>query len=171
MKRFHVHVAVADLDQNIRFYAQLFASDPAVVKPGYAKWMLDDPRINFAVSRCGGKPGVNHLGLQVESGDQLEEIHGRLKEAAGAVLAESDVSCCYARSDKYWITDPQGIAWETFHNLGTVPFYGAADSGATASETTCCAPASSAVAISPPTTVATSCCGPATVNEDRSACR
>ena len=160
MKRFHIHVAVADLGQSIRFYSQLFASEPAVVKPDYAKWMLDDPRINFAISRRGGEPGVNHLGLQVDTGDELEEIHGRLEQADRAIAAEKAISCCYAKSDKYWITDPQGIPWETFHSLGSVPFYGEADSGLFPAQATCCAPDVAAVAMPSPKASPKGCCAP-----------
>ena len=142
MKRFHVHVAVPDLAQGIRFYSTVFGAEPSVVKPDYAKWMLDDPRVNFAISHRGGASGVNHLGFQVDDSRELGEMHGRLAAADAGVVEEKDVSCCYARSDKYWITDPAGVAWETFHSLGTVPFYGAekaqAAGGGAASE--CCAP-------------------------------
>jgi catechol 2,3-dioxygenase-like lactoylglutathione lyase family enzyme len=132
MKRFHVHVAVSDLEQSIGFYSTVFATPPSVHKPDYAKWMLDDPRINFAISQRSGKLGVNHLGLQVDSGAELEEIHGRLDAAGGDVLAETNVSCCYAKADKYWITDPQGVAWESFHTLDTIPYYGDSDVSAAA---------------------------------------
>lgn len=142
MKRFHVHVAVPDLQQGIRFYSTLFAAEPTVVKPDYAKWMLEDPRVNFAISQRGSRAGVNHLGFQVEEASELEEIHDRLDKAHGAVSEEKGVSCCYARSDKYWVTDPAGIAWESFRSLGTVPFY---DGGEAApAEATCCAPAAKA---------------------------
>ena len=124
MKRFHVHVAVPDLEKGIRFYSTFFGSEPTVVKPDYAKWMLDDPRVNFAISQRGGKPGVNHLGLQVDDDRELTEIHARLQAADSSVVEEKNVACCYARSDKYWVTDPAGVAWESFHSLGTVPFYG-----------------------------------------------
>ena len=123
MKRFHVHVAVPDLQQSIRFYSTIFGTEPAVVKPDYAKWMLDDPRVNFAISTREGRAGVNHLGFQVESDAELEEIHARLRGADAAITQERGVSCCYARSDKYWVKDPSGIAWESFHSLGSVPFY------------------------------------------------
>ncbi len=129
MKRFHVHVAVPDLSESIRFYSTLFGAEPAVRKDDYAKWMLDDPRINFAISHRGGASGVNHLGFQVDSDAELESIHGQLAAADSAVVAEKNVSCCYARSDKYWVTDPAGVAWETFHSLGSVPVYG--EDGAT----------------------------------------
>jgi catechol 2,3-dioxygenase-like lactoylglutathione lyase family enzyme len=139
MKRFHVHVAVPDLEKGIRFYSTVFGADPSVVKPDYAKWMLEDPRVNFAISQREGAAGVNHLGFQVEDAAELTQMHSRLAAADAGVLEEKDVSCCYARSDKYWVTDPAGVAWETFHSLGTVPFHAAKDAcgGATA---TCCAP-------------------------------
>ncbi len=138
MKRFHVHVAVDDLAASIRFYSTLFAAEPAVVKDDYAKWMLEDPRVNFAISSRGGRPGVDHLGLQADSGDELEALNAQLQRADLATRAEQAVACCYARSDKYWVTDPTGIAWETFHTLGSVPTFNdqAADGGAA-----CCAPA------------------------------
>jgi catechol 2,3-dioxygenase-like lactoylglutathione lyase family enzyme len=144
MKRFHVHVAVPDLEQSIRFYSTVFGSEPSVVKEDYAKWMLEDPRINFAISRRGGAPGINHLGFQVESDSELTELHSRLQVADAGVTEEKNVSCCYSRSDKYWITDPAGVPWESFHTLGTVPFYNgeseAAEKGA------CCAPKTEAAA-------------------------
>jgi catechol 2,3-dioxygenase-like lactoylglutathione lyase family enzyme len=124
MKRFHVHVAVPDLPQGIRFYSTLFGAEPAVVKPDYAKWMIDDPRVNFAISQRGGAPGVNHLGFQVEQAAELDELHARLEAADASVTAEKNASCCYAKSDKYWVTDPAGIAWESFHTLGSIPFFG-----------------------------------------------
>ena len=123
MKRFHVHVAVPDLQQSIRFYSTLFGAQPSVVKDDYAKWMLEDPRVNFAISHRGGAAGINHLGFQVDHPSELKEIQARLEAAGSVGAAEKDASCCYARSDKYWVNDPGGIAWESFHNLGTVPFY------------------------------------------------
>lgn len=138
MKRFHVHVAVPDLGKSIRFYSTMFAAEPTVVKPDYAKWMLDDPRINFAISHRGSRSGVNHLGMQVDSDAELEEIHQRLDAAHANVAEEKNVACCYARSDKYWITDPAGIAWESFRSLGNVPFYGEGDDVKTAAS---CGPA------------------------------
>lgn len=125
MKRLHVHMAVADLDQSIRFYAALFAAEPTVVKPDYAKWMLDDPRVNFAIStHSGSAPGVDHLGIQVEDGAELQEVYGRLKQAEGPVLEEGKTTCCYAKSEKSWISDPQGISWETFLTTGESTVYG-----------------------------------------------
>jgi catechol 2,3-dioxygenase-like lactoylglutathione lyase family enzyme len=139
MKRFHVHVAVADLDQSIGFYSTLFGVAPSVRKPDYAKWMLDDPRINFAVSQRTGNLGVNHLGLQVDSEDELKSMRDQLQRADGAMLEEAGANCCYAKSDKYWVTDPQGVAWETFHSLGAIPVYG--DAVETAGEArACCTP-------------------------------
>ncbi len=138
MKRFHVHVAVPDLQHGIRFYSTMFGAGPTVEKPDYAKWMLDDPRVNFAISQRGGPAGINHLGFQVEDAAELEEMHARLQAADAAVIEEKDASCCYARSDKYWVTDPAGVAWESFRSLGTVPFY-QGECG-TAKEGCCCAP-------------------------------
>jgi hypothetical protein len=117
----------------------MFGAEPAVVKPDYAKWMLDDPRINFAISRRGGAAGVNHLGFQVDEAAELTQMHARLQAADAGVVEERNVSCCYANSDKYWVTDPAGVAWETFHSLGTVPFYGSAGAAA-AKVDACCAP-------------------------------
>jgi catechol 2,3-dioxygenase-like lactoylglutathione lyase family enzyme len=126
MKRFHVHVAVPDLGKAIRFYSTLFGAEPAVRKDDYAKWMLEDPCVNFAISHRGGEAGINHLGFQVDDAAELEGIHARLEAADAGVSAEKNVSCCYARSDKYWVTDPAGVAWESFQSLGTVPFHGGA---------------------------------------------
>ena len=146
MKRLHVHVAVHDLPQSIRFYSALFAAQPAVKKDDYAKWMLDDPRVNFAISTRGRTAGLDHLGIQAENGEELEEIGSRLAQADVAVLPQKEASCCYAKSDKYWTIDPQGIAWESFHTLDTVPVYGsdtrtqAANAKTTAA---CCSPAHS----------------------------
>jgi catechol 2,3-dioxygenase-like lactoylglutathione lyase family enzyme len=137
MKRFHVHVAVPDLDAAIRFYSTLFAAEPSVRKDDYAKWMLDDPRLNFAISQRGGAPGVNHIGFQVDSDDELEALHANLEAADRAIVAERDAHCCYARSDKYWITDPAGIAWESFHSLAGIPMFGA--SAAPETKAACCA--------------------------------
>jgi catechol 2,3-dioxygenase-like lactoylglutathione lyase family enzyme len=124
MKRFHVHVAVEDLDANIRFYSTVFGFSPTVLKNDYAKWMLDDPRINFAISKRGVKPGLDHLGVQVDTEEELTALRSQVAQAEITVLDQDNASCCYARSDKYWIIDPQGIAWETFHTLDSVPVYG-----------------------------------------------
>jgi catechol 2,3-dioxygenase-like lactoylglutathione lyase family enzyme len=124
MKRFHVHVAVTDLEQSIRFYSGLFATPPTVRKADYAKWMLEDPRVNFAISARGVKPGVEHLGIQVEDREELTTVYGQLKEAGGPILEEGETTCCYARSEKTWVTDPQGIPWEAFLTTGEHTTYG-----------------------------------------------
>lgn len=124
MKRLHVHVAVNDLTQSIGFYSALFAAEPAVVKPDYAKWMLDDPRVNFAISTRGREAGLDHLGIQVESADELQEVYGRLRQAGGNIIEQGQTACCYARSEKSWIDDPSGIAWETFFTTGESISYG-----------------------------------------------
>jgi catechol 2,3-dioxygenase-like lactoylglutathione lyase family enzyme len=139
MKRFHVHVAVDDLAANIRFYSTVFGTEPAVVKDDYAKWMLDDPRLNFAISSRGAKPGLDHLGLQVDSDEALAALREQVAKAEIAALDQQAASCCYAKSNKYWITDPQGIAWETFHSLSSIPVYGAdTQLGVGARATACC---------------------------------
>lgn len=143
MKRLHVHVAVHDLKQSIRFYSALFAAQPAVEKDDYAKWMLDDPRVNFAISMRGRKAGLDHLGIQAENGDELEDIGSRLAQADVSVLPQKGASCCYAKSDKYWTLDPQGIAWESFHTLDSVPVYGGdtrAQAAQSKAKVACCAP-------------------------------
>src|SRR5215472_6825699 len=124
MKRFHVHVAVTEIAKSIAFYSAVFGEKPVVEKPDYAKWMLEDPRVNFAISNRGVEPGVNHLGFQAEDEAELEAIHANLQRADTAVVPEKGTHCCYAKSDKYWVTDPQGIRWETFHSLGSIPLYG-----------------------------------------------
>jgi len=141
MKRFHVHVAVDDLASNIRFYSTVFGSPPTVEKPDCAKWMLEDPLVNFAISQRGLKAGIDHLGLQVESGEELTAQRAQVERAEIAALDQNNATCCYARSDKYWITDPQGIAWETFHTLDSVPVYGDTVRQAAATDAACCTPA------------------------------
>lgn len=125
MKRLHVHVSVEDLDKSIGFYSTLFAAKPNVVKSDYAKWMLDDPRVNFAISMRGNAPGLDHLGIQVENSAELQEVYGRLHQADSAVLEVGATTCCYAKSEKSWIDDPTGIAWETFLTSGESTDYGA----------------------------------------------
>jgi catechol 2,3-dioxygenase-like lactoylglutathione lyase family enzyme len=124
MKRLHVHVAVDDLTQSIGFYSALFATQPTVTKTDYAKWMLDDPRVNFAISTRGRTPGLDHLGIQVESPAELEDVYARLRAAGGAVVEQGETACCYAKSEKSWIDDPAGIAWETFYTTGESISYG-----------------------------------------------
>ena len=150
MKRMHVHVSVTDLEASIRFYSDLFAARPSVQKPDYAKWMLDDPRVNFAISQRGAKVGIEHLGIQVENPAELEEVYTRLKRADRPVLEEGATTCCYAESEKSWIEDPQGIQWETFLTTGESTTHGRDPVRAAAAEahqTACCAP---------------SCCAPGT---------
>jgi hypothetical protein len=161
MKRFHVHVSVNDIQQSIRFYTTLFDAQPAVKEVGYAKWMLDDPRINFAISQRGETVGINHLGMQVDSDSELLGMKQRLQNADENMVQQTGTSCCYAKSDKYWVSDPSGIAWETFHTLGSVPVFTdehsmKADDGCcipvkSQSETNCCIPSN--------TTAGQACCG------------
>lgn len=143
MKRFHVHVTVKDIGESVRFYSKVFGVEPTVLEHDYAKWMVDDPRINFAISAHGGRStGVNHLGLQVDSDEELKGMRAQLAAADDGLTEESGVNCCYAKSDKYWVTDPQGIAWETWHNLGSVARYGEEQQRVDASSRSsgCCPP-------------------------------
>ena len=156
MKRFHVHVAVDDLEANVRFYSTVFGVQPTVQKPDYAKWMLEDPRINFAISQRGAKAGVDHLGFQVDSDEELTALRKQIGDAEIAALDQPDATCCYARSDKYWITDPQGVAWETYHTLGEAEIYGA--STKTGEGAACCAPGPEAATNTPRERVASKCC-------------
>ena len=123
MKRFHVHAHVEDLQASIAFYSRLFAAEPTRVESDYAKWMLEDPRINFAISTRGDKPGVDHLGIQADTDEELAALKAQAAAADMTLLDEGATTCCYARSDKYWLTDPQGIAWEHFHTLGDIPVF------------------------------------------------
>jgi hypothetical protein len=156
MKRFHVHVAVADLADSIRFYSTLFGSGPTVRKDDYAKWMLEDPCVNFAISKTDSTAGLDHLGIQVESSDHLGEIAERLADVARPVLEQKNAACCYARSDKAWATDPQGLSWETFFTTGEHTTYGEdiratrieAERSAAASGACCSSPAVETVATS-----------------------
>jgi catechol 2,3-dioxygenase-like lactoylglutathione lyase family enzyme len=141
MKRFHVHVAVENLADSVRFYSDLFGAKPTVARPDYAKWMFEDPRVNFAISSRGHKPGVNHLGFQAETATELAELGERASNAAGSrVLKENEAECCYAKSDKYWVLDPQGLAWEHFHTLGEVPIFGEDSTMTQTGEEGCCIP-------------------------------
>ena len=125
MKRLHVHVAVEDLDRSIGVYSTLFGSRPGVVKDDYAKWMLDDPRVNFAISsRASGVAGLDHLGIQVDSDEELTELAGRLKAAGETTRDQQAATCCYAKSDKSWVDDPSGLRWETFHTFGEATVFG-----------------------------------------------
>ena len=140
MKRFHVHAHVDNLQASIAFYSKLFGADPTRVESDYAKWMLEDPRLNFAISTRGGKPGVDHLGIQTDSQEELAELKARAQAADKALLDEGETTCCYARSEKHWVTDPQGIAWEHFHTLGDIPVF-SEKSAATPASSACCATA------------------------------
>ncbi len=123
MKRFHIHAHVRDLQQSVAFYSKLFGAEPAKLEGDYAKWMLEDPRINFAISTRGGEIGIDHLGMQTDDAGELAELRTRAQAADMALLDEGETTCCYARSEKHWVTDPQGIAWEHFHTLADVPMF------------------------------------------------
>ena len=143
MKRLHVHVGVNDLGQSIGFYSTLFGAEPTVVKADYAKWMLEDPRVNFAISAGNAHKGVEHLGIQTESAAELQEVYGRLKVADRPVLEEGATTCCYAKSEKSWIADPQGVVWEAFFTSGEATIYGDSPEFSALSDEaapTCCAP-------------------------------
>lgn len=163
MKRFHVHLHVDDLARSIAFYSALFAARPARVEADYAKWMLEDPAVNFAISTRGAEAGIDHLGIQTDDPAELAEMKARAEAADMALLDEGETTCCYARSEKHWVTDPQGIAWEHFHTLGSIPVFreaGAVPQGA------CCSPAETAAAEEKPEAAeASGCCTPATVSE------
>jgi len=155
MKRFHVHVHVENIDQSIGFYSKLFAAEPTRVEGDYAKWMLEDPRINFAISTRGSKPGIDHLGFQTDDAEELAALKARAEAADMALLDEGETTCCYARSEKHWVTDPQGIAWEQFHTLATIPVFSEGQAAAAASA--CCTPTAAAT---PPAGEASACCSP-----------
>jgi len=138
MKRMHLHISVDDLTQSIGFYTTLFGATPTVIKTDYAKWMLDDPLVNFAISQRGAKAGLDHIGIQVDSDEELEVIKNRLEQADMNILTQAGTTCCYAKSDKHWVQDPSGIAWETYHTLESAPTFNLQTTNdATA---TCCAP-------------------------------
>lgn len=139
MKRFHVHLHVDDLARSIGFYSKLFAAEPARVEADYAKWMLDDPAVNFAISTRGSAPGIDHLGIQTDNADELAALKARATAADLALLDEGATTCCYAQSEKHWITDPQGIAWEHFHTLANIPVFSEKAPDANAASA-CCAP-------------------------------
>jgi len=144
MKRLHVHVAVENLANSIGFYSALFGSEPSLRKDDYAKWMLDDPRVNFAISQRGAAlPGLDHLGIQVESDSELRALSGQLKAAGEATRDQEDASCCYAKSNKSWVTDPNGVRWETFFTFGETVSYGEDEEpeAPSAKPKSCCAPA------------------------------
>ena len=160
MKRFHVHVHVQDLSQSIGFYSKMFAAEPTRREVDYAKWMLDDPRINFAISTRGGEPGVDHLGIQTDSAEELVELKARAEAADMTLFDQGATSCCYARSERHWITDPQGVAWEHFHTLGDIPVFGQAKSEPQAApESACCVPSTPrGKPVGIPVKASSSCC-------------
>jgi catechol 2,3-dioxygenase-like lactoylglutathione lyase family enzyme len=164
MKRLHLHVSVPDLAQSIQFYETLFGAAPTVVKDDYAKWMLDDPRVNFAISRQPNRAvGVDHVGIQVDSTAELAELAGRLKAAGQQTFDEEATTCCYARSDKSWVGDPAGVRWETFYTFGEATTYGTSDALAALEATAkpqaaCCGPAPKAEP-APAPAAAGACCG------------
>lgn len=155
MKRFHVHLHVDNLDQSIAFYSRLFAAEPSRVEADYAKWMLDDPRVNFAISTRGQQAGLDHLGFQVDEAAELADLKARATSADMALLDEGETTCCYARSEKHWVTDPQGVAWEHFHTLDNIPVF--REAAAAPGMAACCAPAPAAQA----------CCTPASSGSSR----
>lgn len=156
MKRMHVHVGVEDLAVSMHFYSALFGAEPSVTRPDYAKWMLDDPRVNFAISVGHAGQGIEHLGIQVETADELADVYSRLQAAGRPVLEEGATTCCYATSEKSWVSDPQGVVWEAFLTNGEATDYGVSPAlsalSANAAEGSCCAPAIKPAA-------KTSCCG------------
>lgn len=152
MKRLHVHVSVEDLDRSTAFYATLFGAQPTVVKDDYAKWQLEDPKVNFAISTHGGRVGVDHLGIQVDEGAELAVLADRLKAAGETTFDQEAATCCYARSDKSWVSDPSGLRWETFHTFGEATTYGEDDVPAMA------APAAACCGAEPKAAAAPACC-------------
>lgn len=165
MKRFHAHVHVDDLAQSIAFYSKLFAAAPTRVEADYAKWMLEDPRVNFAISTRGTTLGLDHFGLQTDDAAELAELKARAEAADMTLLDEGNTTCCYARSEKHWVTDPQGIAWEHFHTLVDIPVFNeAAPSSAPGA---CCTPSAAAPA---PAAPRAACCGPATATNSKTSC-
>jgi catechol 2,3-dioxygenase-like lactoylglutathione lyase family enzyme len=156
MKRFHVHLHVSDLAKSIGFYSRLFAAEPVRIERDYAKWMLEDPRLNFAISTRAAKPGIDHLGFQTDDPAELAALKAQAEAADMNLLDEGQTTCCYARSEKYWITDPQGIAWEQFHTLGNIPVFSGNKEAVRTSA--CCEPTASTAAAS---SDGGACCVPA----------
>lgn len=158
MKRFHVHTHVEDLSRSIAFYSKLFGAEPTRVESDYAKWMLDDPRINFAISSRGNRPGVDHLGFQVDSEEELADLKARASAADMTLLDEGLTTCCYARSDKYWVTDPQGIAWEHYHTLDSIPVFSQTQPAAGQDSACCATPPARGKPVPVAVKAASSCC-------------
>ena len=165
MKRFHVHLHVDDLARSVAFYSSLFAAQPTRVESDYAKWMLDDPAVNFAISTRGTASGIDHLGIQTDDPAELDAMKARARAADLALEDEGATTCCYARSEKHWVTDPQGIAWEHFHTLGDIPVFNEAAPSSAAGA--CCTPAAAAPA---PAAPRAACCGPATATNSKTSC-
>ncbi len=158
MKRFHVHAHVEDLQASVAFYEKLFGVAPTRLEADYAKWMLNDPRINFAISSRGGKPGVDHLGIQADTPEELAELKARARVADAALLDEGATTCCYAASDKHWVTDPQGIAWEHFQTLSDIPTFSASQAAAPQAASACCPTSSRGKPVGIAVKSNTSCC-------------
>lgn len=156
MKRMHLHVSVENLAQSITFYNSLFGASPSVEKPDYAKWMLDDPLVNFAISKRGAKIGIDHIGIQVDNDAELAELKLRLDNAEMTVLSQEGEACCYAKSDKHWVQDPSGIAWETYHSMESIPTFN--ESTPIQAASACCAPAPQAIQFGKPQPTKSSCC-------------
>ena len=158
--RFHVHTHVEDLQASIAFYAKMFGAQPVRTESDYAKWHLENPRLNFAISTRGDKPGVDHLGFQADTPEELAQLKARAEAADAAILDEGATTCCYARSEKHWVTDPQGIAWEHYQTLGDIPVFSESKQGTAspvaAEAPACCAPRGKAVGV--PVKAASSCC-------------
>ena len=162
MKRLHVHVSVDDLAQSVRFYSTLFAAEPTVTQTDYAKWMLDDPRVNFAISTRSARKGLDHFGIQVETRDELGEVYGRLQKAERPVLEEGHTTCCYAQSEKAWIADPQGLPWEAFLTTGASTVYGTDLDLTPITDVACCTattPQGACCAPNPEPATEAACCG------------
>jgi catechol 2,3-dioxygenase-like lactoylglutathione lyase family enzyme len=155
MKRFHVHLHVQDLQASIAFYSRLFSAHPSRVESDYAKWMLEDPRVNFAISTRGSKPGLDHLGFQADSAEELADMKAAAQGADMALLDEGETTCCYAKSEKHWVTDPQGVAWEHFHTLANIPVF--TQGGSDETSPACCAPTEPTAELSSATSA---CCAP-----------
>ncbi|MGV3538239.1 MAG: ArsI/CadI family heavy metal resistance metalloenzyme [Rufibacter sp.] len=146
MKRFHVNLSVTNLEESIAFYTALFAAQPTVQKSDYAKWLLDDPRVNFAISNRGNTAGIEHLGIQAETPEELQEVYARLESAKATVREEGKTTCCYAQSEKSWVRDPQGVEWETFYTFGEATTYGGEEPANAYCAPTCCTPATTETA-------------------------
>lgn len=156
MKRMHLHVSVENLAQSITFYNSLFGANPTVEKPDYAKWMLSDPLVNFAISQRGAKIGIDHIGIQVDNDVELNELKSRLEKAEMQLVSQEGIACCYAKSDKHWVQDPSGIAWETYHSMESIPTFN--ESAPTQVASACCAPAPQAIQFGKRETSKATCC-------------